>query len=210
MVLENFGEDDVVVFGSEDRFLHHYKGRFLTESTGKSVNPVSPKEPTIRPNGSLRDFREGIIYGLNRTFPKVYPTVDIALFRKGRSEILLGMKGIDKKWRLPGGFSDPDDSSYEEAVIRELEEECGLAKVLDLKYETSFRVDDWRYRYEEDKIITMLFSADHLEGEATAGDDIEDVQWFSLTGVKELMQKGLTAHEHLPLLSFLLRKYAQE
>jgi bifunctional NMN adenylyltransferase/nudix hydrolase len=207
MVSDNFAEEDVVMFGSEDRFLPHYKGRFATEPTGRCVNPVSPPEPDLRPTGSLRDFREGIIYALHRTFAKVYPTVDMALFRKGRSEILLGMKGIDKKWRLPGGFTDPDDLSYEEAVIRELEEECSLKKVRALQYESSFLVDDWRYRYEEDKIMTILFSADHAEGEAKAGDDIEDVKWFPLADVMALMQDGLTAAEHQPLLNFLLKKY---
>ncbi len=38
------------------------------------------------------EFRTGVIYAYSNTYLKVYPTVDIAVFRNNKIEILLGKK----------------------------------------------------------------------------------------------------------------------
>lgn len=202
LIEETFQGDDVQLYGSSDGFVKRYSGKFSAVARG-----VSHKPEDINPTPLSRSFREGMIFAMKKTFTKVYPTVDIVIFRNDRSEVLLGVKSADKKWRFPGGFTDPDDLNYENAAARELKEECGISDISPLAYEASFQVDDWRYRFEEDKIITILFSADLRKGEASASDDLEDVRWFSLDEVKNLLQKGETATEHVPLFQHVLGKY---
>jgi bifunctional NMN adenylyltransferase/nudix hydrolase len=210
IIHENLPSREYIVYGSQNGFIDRYKGTLPVRSTG-SIHVTSGESlrSLLEMNKNSQSFREGILYGLQQTYAKIYPTVDIALFRFQRSEILLGMKSIDKKWRLPGGFADPTDVSYEVAARRELEEECGVKDVAGLRYEGSFRVDDWRYNDEEDKIMTCLFSADHVAGEVTGSDDIEQVKWFKTGDVSKLLLENSVAPEHRPLLMFLLEKYGK-
>jgi bifunctional NMN adenylyltransferase/nudix hydrolase len=156
------------------------------------------------------EFRTGIIYAYSNTYSKVYPTVDISVFRNNKSEILLGKKQIDNKWRLLGGFSDPTDESYEDAARRELAEECGPIEIADMKYEKSFQVNDWRYRSESDKIITCLFSTDYISGDPKGSDDIGEVRWFQLSDVHSMIGENFTADEHTPQLMLLISRYSSK
>lgn len=202
LVETTFRGKDVCLHGSRDGFVQRYSGKFRANAIGESYTPEN-----IVPIPDSADFREGMIHALKKTFAKVYPTVDIAVFKDDRSEVLLGMKSTGKKWRFPGGFTDPDDRSYEDAAVRELNEECGISDITKLTYEASFPVDDWRYRFEDDKIITILFSADLRSGNASAGDDLKEVKWFPLAHVESLVNNGETVSEHLPLFRHLLGKY---
>jgi bifunctional NMN adenylyltransferase/nudix hydrolase len=206
LVADNVKGAEISLYGSEDNFIRRYTGKHNVVSVGTSAGAPTAREVD---EGS-KELRQGIVLALQKTYPKVYPTVDVVVFRNNRSEILLGQKGIEKKWRFLGGFTDPSDESYEAAASRELKEECGLTEISSPQYEASFKVDDWRYRQEEDKIITILFSSDYISGNAVGSDDIEQVSWFSLQEVRELVDKKQTAPEHLPLFEFLLAKYLKE
>lgn len=202
LIEQQIKDNQVVLYGSKDGFVDRYSGKFRAVAMGTSASLL---KPGVKPESS--DFRRGVVFGLQDTFPKIYPTVDIAVFRKERSEILLGMKSSAKKWRFPGGFTDPGDRDFEAAARRELHEECGISEISVLTYEGSFKIDDWRYRFEDDKIITTFFSADLISGQASASDDLAEVEWFPLDKVKELVKKGEIAPEHLPLFDHLLEKY---
>ncbi len=197
------------LYGSRDSFIPFYSGRNTTEQLAETGSHSSTilREKISDKTLDSEEFRTGIIYAYSNTYLKVYPTVDIAVFRNNKTEILLGQKSIDNKWRLLGGFSDPTDDSYEMAAKRELTEECGEIDVTPMHYEGSFRVADWRYLNEADKIITTLFSADFVSGEPKGSDDISEVKWFSLREVEEMMLVRLTAGEHYPQLSALIQKY---
>ena len=65
-------------------------------------------------------------------------------------------KKEETKYRFVGGFVDNTDKSYEDAVIREVKEETKL-DINNIKYITSRIIDDWRYRYETEKIITSFY-----------------------------------------------------
>ncbi|NBP70708.1 MAG: NUDIX domain-containing protein [Cytophagia bacterium] len=197
------------LYGSRDSFIKYYNGRFevveLPESG--SHNATLIREKISDRVLDSEEFRTGVIYAYANTYLKVYPTVDIAMFRNDKTEILLGKKLIDNKWRLLGGFSDPTDESYEAAAKRELTEECGEIETTPMVYEKSFKVNDWRYKSEEDKIITCLFSTEYISGSAVGSDDIAEVQWFKLSEVKSMMESRATAEEHDPQLSHLMTKY---
>lgn len=197
------------LYGSRDSFIPYYSGKLetveLPETGSHSSTLIREQISDIVLNSE--EFRTGVIYAHANTYVKVYPTVDIAVFRNNKTEMLLGKKEIDNKWRLLGGFSDPTDDSYEETAKRELEEECGPVVTTDMHYEKSFRVNDWRYRREADKIITSMFSTDYISGDAQGRDDIGEVKWFTLSEVAELITRNETAEEHRPQLGFLLDKY---
>jgi bifunctional NMN adenylyltransferase/nudix hydrolase len=203
---QNNVPDLAVVYGSEGGFVKRYSGKFGVEVLRAGKINKESFSPTEKPHSV--DFREGRVHAFQANYPKVYPTVDIALFGKNKSEVLLGKKTIDKRWRLIGGFVDPADDSYEMAASRELLEEAGNVKTTEMVYEKSFKIDDWRYRYEEDKIISCLFSSDYLEGTATGSDDLAEVKWFSLTEIENLLNNEEIVSEHYPLIRYLIKKYS--
>lgn len=199
------------LYGSRDSFIPYYSGKLevieLPETSNQSATLI--REQISDKVLDSEEFRTGIIYAYSNTYFKVYPTVDIAVFRNSKTELLLGRKDIDNQWRLLGGFADPTDESFEESAKRELTEECGPIETTEMSYEKSFRVNDWRYRSESDKIITTLFSTDFISGEPKGSDDIAEVRWFPLDQVKTMMEQKQTAAEHTPQLSFLILNHTK-
>jgi len=197
------------LYGSRDSFIDFYTGKNSVVELPKhgDHNATEIRRMVKEKSMDSLDFRTGVIYAYANTYPKVYPTVDIAIFRNNRREILLGRKENDNAWRLLGGFSDPTDENFEAAAHREMTEECGNIDVTKMQYEGSFRVDDWRYKNEIDKIITTLFSTDYIAGDPVGSDDIAEVKWFTLPQVAELIRLKQHAETHTPLLRTLLEKY---
>lgn len=209
LLRDTFTGSSFVLYGSRDSFIHYYSGH---NETVELPENGSYKSTIIREQISDKvmdseAFRTGVIYAYANTYLKVYPTVDIAVFKNNRTALLLGRKDIDNTWRLLGGFSDPTDDSYEQAAQRELAEECGPITTTPMQYEGSFRVEDWRYKSEADKIITTLFATDFIAGDPAGSDDVAEVQWYTLPEVAALMAANRTAPEHTPQLTALLKKY---
>ncbi|MBS1505680.1 MAG: NUDIX domain-containing protein [Bacteroidetes bacterium] len=206
---DSFPGSAFVLYGSRDSFIPYYSGKYetveLPEAGSQSATLI--REKISDKVLDSEEFRMGVIYAYSNMYLKVYATVDIALFRNNKTEILLGRKNIDNKWRLLGGFSDPTDESYEEAAKRELTEECGAIETAAMQYEKSLRVNDWRYNTELDKIITTLFSTDFISGNPEGSDDIAEVQWFKLNEMKVMIEQKETAEEHFPQLTYLIEKY---
>ncbi|MCA6378472.1 MAG: NUDIX domain-containing protein [Cytophagales bacterium] len=209
LLSNSFPGSSFKLFGSRDSFIKYYSGHCevveLPESGPNNATLI--RERISDKVLDSEEFRTGVIYAYSNTYLKVYPTVDIAVFRNNKIEMLLGKKEIDNKWRLLGGFSDPTDESFEAAARRELTEECGAIEITEMKYEKSFRVNDWRYQSEADKIITSLFSTDFISGNPAGSDDIAEVKWFKLDEIQSMMDQQFTAEEHIPQLSLLMKKY---
>ncbi|MDN3580876.1 NUDIX domain-containing protein [Mucilaginibacter flavus] len=197
------------LFGSRDSFIPYYTGHFTTVELPAhgDYNATELRKQYAELVFDSKDFRAGILYAYYNQYTKVYPTVDVAMFRNNKTELLLGKKANSPKWRFIGGFADPEDESYEAAALRELGEECGEVEVGEMTYETSHRVNDWRYRNEADKIITLLFSCDHISGQPTASDDIVDVAWFKLNELQNMIDQELVNHEHIKMLKLIIGKY---
>ena len=204
-----FSAEQFCLYGSRDSFIPYYSGKFETVELPEhgDYNATELRKQYADKVFDSNDFRAGILYAYYNQYPKVYPTVDVALFRNNRSEILLGKKAINNKWRFVGGFSDPEDACYEDAAKRELTEECGEMQTTAMQYETSAKINDWRYRSEVDKIITLLFSCDFIEGEPQAQDDIADLAWFKLTDLPLMIKDGSISEEHIELFNFITGKY---
>lgn len=194
-IREAFPVGDVQLYGSRDSFIQYYSGAFPTQELAPQVF-VSGTE--VRRNASREvkqsgDFRAGVIYAAFNQYTKVFPTVDVAILRG--EEVLLGRKAQQNKYRFIGGFADATDDSYEAAARREVMEETGV-EVENLRYLGSARIDDWRYRSEADKIITLFFAADYAYGRIEPKDDISELRFFKL---HELDESSLVAEHHVLL-----------
>jgi bifunctional NMN adenylyltransferase/nudix hydrolase len=205
----NFPHETFLLYGSRNHFTGSYSGRYATEALPpvNEDNAAALREAISDKVFDTEEFRAGVIYNTYHLFPSVYATVDIAVFRNNRSELLLGRKPDENDWRLPGGFSDPADNSFAAAAARELQEECGPIETGPLEYVAAVKMDDWRYRAEVNKIITTLFETDLLRGEPAAGDDLAELRWVTVTDIPALVARGEITDTHLPLLEKLAEKY---
>jgi bifunctional NMN adenylyltransferase/nudix hydrolase len=201
-----FPLESFVLYGGRDSFIPTYTGHNTVVALAASGDFSAT---AIRDNSSDKvldtiDFRMGINYAYHNVYPKAYPTVDIAVLKQNNSEVLLGKKSTSNKWRFPGGFVDPTDKNYEEAAKRELTEECGAIETGNMQYVASTQIDDWRYRSETDKVMTTLFKTELLFGTPKANDDLEDLGWFSVQELGNMLESGKITDEHVVLVKLLL------
>jgi bifunctional NMN adenylyltransferase/nudix hydrolase len=191
----------VVMYGSRDSFIPHYHGQFDTceLEAAEKVSATQIRDEVSKQIDKSKEFRAGVIYGVYNTFPIVFPTVDVAIMNEDESQVLLGRKEHENKYRFIGGFVDVTDGSYEQAAKREAYEETGL-EVGDLKYVRSMNIEDWRYSKEGDRTITTtLFKAKKIFGKEKANDDIVELRWFKLDD----LNADNMVKEHLELLESL-------
>lgn len=203
-ILELRPEGEVTVYGTQEDFVGRYSGRYTAE-VWEARQEDFPEEMSSEEVNSHRDFRAGVLFGMLRRYPTVYPTVDVAVFRNEYEEVLLARKANETRYRFPGGFTDPSDESYEDAAMRELGEECGELTVDELTYLGSCRIDDWRYRGSSDSIMTHLYACVLSEGEPQPNDDIAELRWFDVNKLNEEM----FVSEHRPLFG-IMHEYLEE
>lgn len=190
-------------FAGRDSFKEGYKGSHKVEYiTVKGMLSGTDMRAAVAqsPKGT-DDFRAGVIYGKANQWPKMHPTVDIAVYRDtedGR-EILMGKKPGERDWRLIGGFMDPDlDETAEGAAKRECGEETGGNMEIDEpEYVCTMKIDDWRYRTERNKIMTTFFCAKYLFGPVVGSDDLAEVGWVKLKHIKDGTAKVTKGHTNL-------------
>ncbi len=207
-IREVFQIGNVLLYGSRDSFIPHYKGQFDTAELEQEiyVSGTEVRKQVSEEIKSSKEWRAGVIYGSYNRYSTSYQTVDVAVFNEEENQILLAKKPGEDKYRFIGGFVDVKDTSLEHTAKREFMEEAG-AEISITGYIGSFRVDDWRYRSERDKIMTTLFKAKYLFGHLEPSDDVEELRWFDLKDLKEIggIQK-LIVEEHQSMMSILLTK----
>lgn len=212
LLQSTFTNETFVLYGSRDSFIPHYTGKLQT----KEIEPTAPHSSTeVRANeadkvlGTL-DFRLGVNYAIQNLYPIAFTTVDVAVYNQEGTKLLLGRKPNAKAWRLPGGFTDPTDDNFEAAAKRELTEECGAIETDKMEYVTSAKIDDWRYRKEENKIITLLYKTTLVYGNPKAGDDLEEVKWVEISQLQEMIENNTIAYEHKPLIATLITHHSTQ
>lgn len=192
-----FPFDTIKLFCGRDSFKSCYSGKYevaeITSLEGVSATFLREKIKSCE----NQFFREGVIYSLQKQFPRVFPTVDLGIYKD--NELLLGRKKDRDKWCLPGGFLEQKDGSIEEAGIRELYEEAGLQIPLgSLSYLTSGQSKDWRCK--DDTIMTSFLGTKYREefGQIKAGDDLVEVKWAPFEEVPTILVEN-----HLWMFNFL-------
>jgi len=172
-IREIFPIGSVVLYGSKDSFIPFYEshGKFDTceLQPDNFISATDVRKAVSNKSLRSKEFRAGMIYAANQTFPLNYATIDVAIFNDDYTKVLLGRKHY--------------------------EEETGL-EVDDIQYVSSRKVSDWRYRGEEDRgIITTFFMAKKIFGSEKPSDDIVELKWVD---VKKLDKTRLVdEHEHL-------------
>jgi bifunctional NMN adenylyltransferase/nudix hydrolase len=198
----------VRLYGSRDSFIKHYTpyGKYECEE----LEQISFASGTDRRNKisqkvkGTKDFRMGVIWAVMNQYPKCLPTVDIMAVRdnkEGKTQVLLGKRNTEPKYRIIGGFVNPRET-LEDAAKREFYEEAGV-EATEPQYIKSFVVDDWRYRSEVDSITTSLFMAEIKSGTPVPGDDIDELRWFPLDE-KIILD---IVEEHKPLIQYTLDNF---
>jgi bifunctional NMN adenylyltransferase/nudix hydrolase len=199
----------VTLYGGRDGFIKHYKGIYPTVEL-ESKTYVSGTEIRNSISKSVKqspDFRAGVIWAAYNQYPKVYPTVDVAIFNESGDEILMGKKLHEEQFRFIGGFADPNSESYEMDARREAAEETGC-EIGDIRYIGSTLVPDWRYAREQDKIKTLFFRATYVYGSPRANDDIAMIKWIK---VKDLaMTPSIVIDTHQNLVQMLFKHLADQ
>jgi bifunctional NMN adenylyltransferase/nudix hydrolase len=189
-IREVYQHGDVLLYGSRDSFIPYYHqggGKFQTKEleplgtfAGTDVRRLISEEV----KNSI-DFRSGVIYQSYNIYPKVIPTVDIAPLSSDGTKVLLGRKYDENSFRFIGGFLIPSDDSSESAVERVFHSEAGLSvKISDINYIGNTKIDDWRFRGEEDKIITTFFTCKYIWGEIQPNGEIGELKWFDIKSIK--------------------------
>jgi len=201
-VREVFQHGEVLLYGGRDSFIPHYKdggGSFNTIEieplgtwTGTNIRKTA-SEKTL----SSSDFRAGVIYHALNMYPRVIPTVDVVAYRE--EKILFVRKYEEEHLRFPGGFILPSDSNVISAAKRILSKETGAYETGEHQIIGSETIDDWRFRGEQDKVMTTVVSTKILWGNPEPSDDIAEIKFL----MKEEIRPEMFVEEHRILLKYI-------
>jgi bifunctional NMN adenylyltransferase/nudix hydrolase len=207
-----YGHRTTLLYGSRDSFLPHYVGKYKTTEL-VSTTPFSGTEIREKISKEIlksKKFRAGVIHANYARRPITYSTVDVAIYND-KGQILLARKPYETEWRFVGGFVDRNDTSDEMAVYREALEET-TCHISNIKYILSHKVDDWRYKNQEDGIMTRLFIASYGHGRVEPNDDIEELKWFDVsyfTERRRIDENIMEEHQEM-MVKLIERVYKEE
>lgn len=121
-----------------------------------------------------------------RLYPR-RPMVGVGAVVVRDGAVLLERRGqppAQGSWSLPGGLVDAGER-LEEAVRREVREECGIevevGPLLGV-FEPIVRDDDGRIRYH---YVVLDYLARHLSGDAQIGDDAAELRWVAFDALDD-------------------------
>jgi len=176
----------VVLYGARDSFIPFYCGKYNTQvlnGEGNLWTGTTIRESLKNQAQNADSFRAGAMWQTYNRYPHVISVVDIAIVKDNK--LLLCQKSYDKdEWGFIGGFSDCKSQTLEEDAIREAKEETGL-ELNKVEYVCNLKLDDWRYRKNDDKLHTTLFFSNDFTGYPVASDDIQRCEFFKLDKLTE-------------------------
>lgn len=111
------------------------------------------------------------------------PKVAVVVFIERNDQVLLIRRAVDPgrgKWALPAGFVDYDEAPAA-AAARETLEETALRVRIDKLLDVFPKKDDGLAD------IVIAYSATILSGEPRAGDDADEVAWFTRDNLPALV-----------------------
>jgi bifunctional NMN adenylyltransferase/nudix hydrolase len=197
LIRVSFPVGSVMIYGGRDSFASSYDGRYQVAevTTSISFSGTESRHNNASDLIETSEARKGVIHSIHNQFPHGRSTVDVTAYKCVYNdpdqeicdtEILLGRKEGEHKLRMIGGFFDPqEDENLEQTAKREFYEETDKCEIDNLQYVCSKRIDDYRYRASNDKIITSVFVGKFIYGKPVGTDDIIDVKWVP---IKELVK----------------------
>ncbi len=131
---------------------------------------------------------------MNRHYPD-RPLVGVGAVIFRGEEVLLVRRGQEPakgSWSLPGGVVEVGES-LEAAILREVQEETGLAvKILGITavLERIYRDDDNKVPYH---YVLIDFACEYLSGDLSPGSDVTAARFVPLNTLNELPLPAFTA-----------------
>ena len=123
-------------------------------------------------------------------------TTDGAIIKDGKILLVKRKKKPFKgKWALPGGFVEYGEK-VEDAVIREVKEETGLAT----KIKEFIGIYSDPNRDPRGHIVTIVFLLEIIDGKLNAKDDADDVKFFNLNKLPNL------SFDHNTIIEDIIRR----
>ena len=199
---------NIIIYGSRDSFINSYCGHYKTEEfTPKNIISGTVIRRRVASNNIVKDvnFRRGVILATNNRYPTAFPTVDVAII-DDNNNLYLAQKRNQNKLRFVGGFTDPKrHNSFEHDARREALAETSMTVDINPQkdYIGSVKINDWRYRCEEDKIITNFYLARKVDGKPQAQDDIDSLSIIPISVFIEKYNE-LLVDEHIVLGKMLV------
>ncbi len=189
--VEKFAEGrPVTIYGTHETVVSPYKGKH--EVVPLEASSCTNWDEYCRAKGreglDLKAFRWGACWATRQHYPTGYGTVDCAIFEDDTmTQLYLAKKPKEKLWRFVGGFIDPEkDNDINDTAKREAFEETNLeCRIVGTSCYKTFKVNDWRYAKEKDKIFTHLYIMVKSGGVKRPKDDVSDVKAFDLTRLPE-------------------------
>lgn len=161
-IRELYAKGDVILYGGRDSFVPYYHGQFEClefEEYGTNLSGTEERKQLSIEVKASKDFRHGIIYNSFNQHKKTFPVVNVICYSSLKKEIYLTRDEYTGKNKILGGFLH-NDTSYENAAIRIIDNSLYSFKTLsenDITYFGSQIINDWRYKGEEDKIMSSIF-----------------------------------------------------
>lgn len=198
-IREVYPHGDVLMYGSRDSFIPHYingNGQFQTkelEPLGTFAGTNIRKMISEEVKNSV-DFRSGIIYHAYNLYPKVIPITNVIPI--DNDKILISKNYDESKWKFIGGFMTIEDQSNELSAKRIILKEVGNEFISDnYKYIGSSQIQDWRYRGEEDKVISNLFTCRYIGGVISPSSDISELKFIKINEINK--EDFMNEHQNL-------------
>ena len=181
------GAFDVILYGSRDSFISHYKGKFETHELESTIiySATSVREEIIQKELEDKKFRCGFIYGLSERLVCGLHNSFGLLYEKeenGKIKILIGKKRGDKEYSLFGGVYSPDsDKNYADTMKRTMKEQLGdNIEIGSVKFLFDAQLDHWAYKSSNDKLHANFFLCQRAWGYVRPNHDYELVEWVTL------------------------------
>jgi 8-oxo-dGTP diphosphatase len=108
------------------------------------------------------------------------PKVAVGAIVGNGTQVLLVRRSAEPRvgfWALPAGYMDADESP-EEALVREIAEETGLAVQI-AHLAGIVPLAGWRER----RGIMLVYKAEPTGGQLLAGDDVSEARWFGAADI---------------------------
>lgn len=206
-IKEIFPIGKALLYGSRDSFIPHYKGTYDTAELEQEiyVSGTEVRKAISEEIKTSKEWRAGVIYSAYNRYPTSYQYVDMAVFNEDNTKVLLCKKTEEDKYRFIGGYVKPTDISLEQAATRELHEKAGGVEISIEGYVGSFRLNDWRYRSERDKVMTVLFKSKYVYGNLEPSEEISELRWVNVSSIEEDIKKYIL-DEYQPIMNILLTK----
>lgn len=106
-------------------------------------------------------------------------------------------------WGTPAGGHVQSGETYEQAILREMEEEIGIKADVSFLRKDPFVYANYKDKGGLEKILTT-FRATHNGPFNVNPKEVEKVEFFSLEQIQQMVDKGEKFH---PELLFLLKKH---